>query len=76
MTRAKAPPAGEGLSRKEAARYLGSIGCLTTPRALEKRASHDNAGRGPPFTRIGWRCVRYQRGDLEQWARAQMMRVE
>jgi hypothetical protein len=28
---------------------------------------------GPPFTRAGGAAVRYQRGDLEEWARTQMV---
>ncbi len=56
------------LTRKEAATYLASIGCPISKRALEKRASNNNAGKGPAFTRIGWRTVRYKREDLDAWA--------
>ena len=56
------------LTRKEAATYLASIGCPISKRALEKRASNNNAGKGPAFTRIGWRTVRYKREDLDSWA--------
>jgi hypothetical protein len=70
-------PAGrdEWLSRKEAARYLESIGCPLSVRAMELRASNGNAGRGPPFTRIGWRRVRYLRSDLEAWAASRVVRI-
>jgi hypothetical protein len=56
------------LTRKESVVYLSSIGCPVTQRALEKRASNNNAGKGPAFTRIGWRTVRYKRSDLDAWA--------
>ena len=68
--------ADEWLSRKEAARYLGSIGCPISADALRKRASNNNQGRGPSFTRLNWKCVKYRRCDLEAWAKAQMVRVE
>ena len=72
----RSPMQDEWLSRKEAARYLESIGCPVSARSLEKRASNDNEGRGPAFYRIGWRMVRYRKADLEAWAKAQVVRVE
>jgi hypothetical protein len=61
------------LARAEPLQIGVAAGALIIGRGTDLR---DSAGRGPPFTRIGWRCVRYQRGDLEQWALAQMVRVE
>jgi hypothetical protein len=66
----------EWLSRKEAARYLESIGCPVSVRMLERRAANNNEGGGPSFTRIGWKMVRYRREDLEAWAKVQATRVE
>ena len=63
------------LSRKEAANYLASIGCPVSARSLEKRAANNNEGRGPSFTRVGWRTVKYQRRDLDAWARVQTVRI-
>ena len=64
-------PVKEWMSRKEAAHYLEQIGCPITARGLEKRAANNNAGKGPPFSRIGWSAVRYNRSDLDSWARTQ-----
>lgn len=69
-------PASEFLSRKKAATFLEDLGCPISTRSLEKWAAHDNAGKGPPFTRIRGRIVRYRRGDLEVWAKREMVRVE
>lgn len=55
-------------SRKEAALYLASIGCPVPLRTLEKWAMNNNAGKGPPFTRIKSKIVRYRRADLDAWA--------
>lgn len=66
----------EWLSRKEAARYLSLIGPSVTPRTLEKLANNNNEGKGPAFTRFGWRTVRYLRKDLDAWDRARRRRVE
>jgi hypothetical protein len=65
----------EWLSRKEAAIYLKRLGCPIAPKTLENLASNNNAGCGPPFTRIGWKCVRYLRTDLDAWASRRMVRV-
>ena len=64
------------LCRKDAASYLTSIGCPISPATLEKLASNDNAGGGPPFNRYRWRTVRYNRDDLTEWAKHQSVRVE
>ena len=57
----------EWLSRKEAAYYLEKIGCPVSARTLRNWALHNNAGRGPPFTRIRQRIVVYSRTELERW---------
>jgi hypothetical protein len=66
---------GDELTRRQASTYLGKIGYPMTVRALEKRASNDNAGKGPPFIRKSWKCVRYVRSDLDAWAAAQSERI-
>jgi hypothetical protein len=68
-------PEKEWLSRKEAALYLDRIGCPMTARNLEKKAANNNAGKGPPFSRVGWKAVRYKRIDLDVWAKAQTVRI-
>lgn len=69
------PAESEWLSRKEAARYLAGIGCPISVRMLEVRAANGNRGKGPPFTRIGWKTVRYSRADLDEWAARETVRV-
>lgn len=69
------PAESEWLSRKEAARYLAAIGCPISVRMLEIRAANSNRGKGPPFTRIGWKTVRYSRVDLDEWAKRETVRV-
>lgn len=68
--------ATDWLSRKQAASFLATLGCAITPRTLEKMASNNNAGKGPPFTRFRWKSVRYARIDLEAWAKKEATRVE
>ncbi len=63
------------LSRKEAARFLVTLGVKITPKTLTNMAANSNAGGGPPFTRVGWTQVFYEREDLETWARMRMRRV-
>lgn len=70
------PIQDEWLSRKEAARYLESIGCPISVRSLETRAANGNEGRGPAFTRIGWKTVRYRKADLDGWAKREATRFE
>lgn len=65
----------EFLSRKEASRFLESLGCPITPRALEKMANNNNEGNGPPYLRFRWRHVRYKRADLIAWSQKEMVRV-
>jgi hypothetical protein len=64
------------LTRKEAAAFLSNIGCPITWGALANMASNNNAGKGPPFTRTGWRSVRYEPADLRAWADKNTTRVE
>ena len=63
------------LSRKEAARYLGTLGIRISPQRLANMAANGNAGAGPTFTRIGWSQVFYEREDLDTWARMRMRRI-
>lgn len=64
------------LTRKEAARYLTSIGCPITYRSLEQMSRKNNLGKGPAFYRTGWHTVRYKKADLDAWAEKKMERVE
>lgn len=64
------------LTRKQAAAFLADIGCPISPKTLAIKAANDNAGRGPAFTRSGWRSVRYEPADLRAWAEKQITRVE
>ena len=64
------------LTRKQAADYLTSIGCAVSAGALGNMAAHDNAGKGPPFTRVSFRVIRYNRADLDAWAAKRCVRVE
>jgi hypothetical protein len=68
-------PPDPPLSRKEAARYLTSIGCPISPKTLANLAAVDNSGGGPSFTRLRQLRVLYLRADLETWARAQYEKV-
>jgi hypothetical protein len=63
-------------SRKEASAFLTSMGCAISPRTLQKLAVHNNSLKGPPFTRSGWKSVRYERNDLEEWARSQIVKIK
>ena len=60
------------LTRKRAAEYLHSIGCPISPATLAKYACYQ---KGPPYTRVGWRIVRYLKEDLRQWAEKVTVRV-
>ena len=73
---AETKTAPDTMSRKEAARYLTALGYPITARTLENKAANNNAGRGPAFSRFGWRSVRYARVDLEAWAARESRRVE
>ena len=63
------------LTRKQAAMFLCSLGTGISAGQLGKMACHDNARKGPPFTRSGWNTVRYEREDLRAWAEANSVRV-
>jgi excisionase family DNA binding protein len=51
------------LTRSEAAEYAG-----ISPHILRKLAL-TGANGGPPLIRIGYRTVRYQRQQLDEWLR-------
>lgn len=72
---ARAKPQKDWFSRKEAAIYLTQIGCKIAPKTLENLSANNNAGKGPSFTRNGWKMVQYSRDDLDAWARRRMVRV-
>lgn len=59
----------EFLSRKEASAFLHSLGCPISPRTLEKMATNNNSGNGPPYRRFRWKQVSYAREDLIEWAK-------
>lgn len=63
------------LTRAEAAEYLTGIGCPIKERTLQKMAEDENAGGGPPFTRSGWRTVRYEQADLDTWANKRKRKI-
>ena len=63
------PDRDSWLHRKQAAAYLGSLGFAISPRTLGNLAANNNAGKGPPFTRFGWRTLRYRKTDLDNWVR-------
>lgn len=63
------------LTRKQAALYLSSLGCKISVQSLANKASNNNAGGGPSFTRHGWNLVFYQRKDLDVWAQSRIVRV-
>lgn len=74
-----APPRekdGKWLTRKAAADYLTSIGCPISARTLELKGANQNAGKGPPFHRTGWKTLRYNKSDLDAWAFKVTKRVE
>lgn len=59
---ATAYQAEEFLTDQELAHLLG----ISTRTILRWRRD----GSGPPFCKIGPRCVRYRRGDVDAWAAA------
>lgn len=68
--------AKEWLTRKEAAVFLEGIGCPFTPGTLANMARKGNSGKGPPYTVVAHRIIRYSIGDLRKWAAARTRRVE
>jgi hypothetical protein len=75
MSLATSNSRGIWLDRKEAARHLKSLGWTVTPRTMEKWAANNNAGKGPAFTRFGWKTVKYLKEDLDAWSEARKARV-
>lgn len=69
-------PKKDFLNRKEAAIYLETFGCRIKARTLQTMASNNNKGKGPPFTRSGWRTVSYYKMDLDAWRTKRTTRVE
>ncbi len=63
------------LSRKEAVHYLKQLGWCVSMRTMEKWAANNNAGKGPSFTRFGWKTVKYRKEDLDAWSEARKARV-
>ncbi len=76
QSRREPSPPRDWMSRKEAARYLTSKGRKISAQTLANMASNNNAGKGPPYTRISWTSVVYERRDLDGWLKSQMIRVE
>jgi len=64
------------LTRKEAAAFLTRIGCPISVWTLAQMAVNNNAGKGPAFTRTGWKTLRYEPADLRAWAEKKITRVE
>lgn len=66
----------EWLTRKEAATYLGKIGCPVSVRTLLNYARDYNLGKGPAFYKIRGYSIRYKTSDLRAWASKQVERIE
>lgn len=66
----------EHLTRKEAAIFLSSIGYSVGSKALAAWAANNNARKGPPFTRLSGRTVRYSKVDLRAWYDSRAKRIE
>lgn len=64
------------LTRKQAAAYLAQAGFRITTGTLANKAANNNAGKGPPFERHGWKSVMYNRDELDTWRRKETQRVE
>lgn len=62
-------------SRKEAARYLTSIGRPIAFVTLSNLASNENARHGPRFTKFSNKTV-YLKEDLDRWAKERGRVVE
>lgn len=67
--------AKDWLTRKEASLYLFSIGCPVSANTLANMAGNNNAGRGPAYSRISWKVIRYHRRDLDTWVKSRVQRV-
>ena len=68
-------PAPKWLSRKEASRFLETLGCPISPGSLTNFAANGNARGGPPYYKVGKRVVRYHPDDLTAWAKARTLRI-
>lgn len=64
------------IGRKEAARYLTSIGCPIHWRTLANMACGDSPTKGPVFYKTAWGRVYYLKNDLTEWAKNQVKRIE
>lgn len=62
------------LSRKAAAIYLTRLGVPMKHEYLAKLAQPENAGKGPKFTKPGWRTVRYAKSDLDAFAAIKLVK--
>lgn len=67
--------AKDWLTRKEVSLYLYSLGCPISVSTLANMAGHDNAGGGPPFSRVSWRIVRYLKRDVDAWVKRKVQKV-
>ena len=69
MTEQATKPTEAGISSNlndlEAARIIG-----IAPITLRQWRSH---GKGPKYLRIGGKCVRYRRSDIESWLDGQVV---
>jgi hypothetical protein len=63
------------LTRKAASLYLRKLGVPVAAQTLAIMAIHNNSGGGPPFTRSGWKTVRYLTTDLDVWAKQRIRRA-
>jgi len=63
------------LNRKEAARYITSLGYTIAPQTLAEMASNNNAGKGPPFIKFGWSQVKYRKSELDAWTKSRMRTI-
>ena len=64
------------MSRKQAAAYLTSLGTRLSEKTLANLASNNNAGKGPSFTRSGWRTLYYFKADLDAWHKGRTVKVD
>lgn len=68
--------ATEWLTRKEAARFLATLGVPVSPHTLERWAAHNNKAGGPPFRKSRTKIIRYLKDDLRSWAEREVQLVE
>jgi len=71
-----AAPKVKWLNRKQAVALLSELGVVCSVGSLANKAANNNAGKGPPFQRSGWKGVRYSETDLRAWAKQYITRVE